>query len=65
MRSDAKDYQELLGLLINLVDTAQRLSPGPERAYVLEQIRSFHRRLAELLGSPQTYARPLAGSVAQ
>ena len=37
---DGTDVQELVVLLAKLLDTAQPLSPGPERTAALEQIIS-------------------------
>ena len=43
------DVRELAILLANLLDTAQQLSPGPERTAAFEQIRDFQHRLATFL----------------
>jgi hypothetical protein len=46
---DGTDVQELVVLLAKLLDTAQVLSPSPERTAAFEQIRGFQGRLASLL----------------
>ncbi len=46
---DGTDVQELVVLLAKLLDTAQVLSPSPERTTAFEQIRGFQGRLASLL----------------
>ncbi len=43
------DVRELVMLLANLLETAQQLSPGPERTAAFEQIRDLQRRLGALL----------------
>jgi hypothetical protein len=43
------ELRKLMGSLAQLIETAQRLPPGPERAAALAQIRLFQLRMAALL----------------
>lgn len=52
--------RELVVLLAKLLETAQGLHPGPERAAVLEEISRFQGRLALLVldSESRTYPQP-------
>lgn len=49
---DENSPHELVVQLSNLVETALRLAPGPDRMAALEQIKEFQYRLAVLLARP-------------
>ena len=46
---EASELKELVQLLLNLLEAAQRLPEGPERQSAFREIDGFQKRLARLV----------------